>query len=161
MGFTCRWFLPLQSRKNLPWIQHAPRSVCPGQSNQPKEIRWLLLHGLLGSWSSGPQATNRCHRKGKPGLPFGWLTGSRVQDPQPVARSLFEKGMGEKALEGKRGALRFGIRFACTGYPVQNLLQHRPCISREPLWMHTKEIPDNPHGWGVPQKNSSSLRSPL
>lgn len=104
--FTCRWSLPLYNRKNLPWIQHAPRSVCPGQSNQPKEIPWFLLHRLLGSWSSGPQAVNRRHRKGKPGLPFGRFIESRVQDQQPVTWILSKNRVEEKATE-RTGTMRF------------------------------------------------------
>lgn len=132
MGFTYRWFLPLHCGKNFPWIQHAPRSVCPGQPNQPKEIPWILLYRLLGSWSSGPQAVNRCHRKGKSELSFGWLMGGRVQDQQPVTWPLSKKGMEEKALEEMSRTLRFGIRFACPGDPLQSL-QHRVCITKKPL----------------------------
>lgn len=107
--FTCRWSLPLYSRKNLPWIQHAPRFVCPGQSNQPKEIPWFLLHRLLGSWSSGPQAANRRHRKGKLWLPLRWLIDSRGQDQQPVTWVLSKNQLEEEATE-RAGTVRFYSR---------------------------------------------------
>lgn len=141
MGFSCRWSLPLYSGKNLPWIQCAPRSVCPGQSNQPKEVPGFLLHRLLGSWSPGPQAVNRCHRKGKLGLPFGWLTKRRVQDQQPITWYLSKKkgrGMEEKATEERTGTVKFGIRLVCTGDATKIILHQRVCISREPLYMPGK-----------------------
>lgn len=156
-GFTCRWCLPFHSRKNFPWIQHAPRSVCPGQSNKPKEIPWFLLHRLLGSRSSGTQAVNRCHRKGKLGLPCGWLKGSKVQDQQPVTWPLSKKRMEEKALEERRETVRFRIRFACTSDPLQSLLQHS--VYYQGTIIYTREIPDNPHGWLIPLGQLCSLQS--
>ncbi|XP_060266079.1 2-amino-3-carboxymuconate-6-semialdehyde decarboxylase isoform X2 [Ovis aries] len=57
-----------------------------------------------------------------------------------------KKGYGRRGIRRKKGTLKYGIKFAHMRYPIQNLLQHKPCVTRKLSWMYARESPDNPCG---------------